>query len=430
MTSSLFGGFTRNRKNEQRNAYPPMDYGSVVPPTWSQLNSSINSVGGTGQQTLGLASVFSAVGIRSDAIATLPLNQFKGYGDTKKQITPSWIITNPATGSNITQLDFLAMIEACLCLRGNFYAQIIERDDKDFPFQLLPVHPDAVQIKRNNETNAIEYRFNNVDKVIPLDDVIHIKGLTMPNSLRALSPIEECRLSFMNAKQADHYIASLYSNGGTPSGVLYMEPGDLRDDDAARDVAAQFKQAHGGSNNAGLPVVLPNTMKWDQLSITPADAQWLQSMDFSLDLICGTIFRLPGSMYGSHAKNINGREDLEDVETGFIRNTIGGNMRRIEVALSTLLPFGQYVQFDISARMSPNNLTRWQIAQIQRNIAVVTPAEIRASEGMPPVAPEHEEWSNNPMAPLNSAQSGAYVQPGDETPVQSAPNTNPNPNSH
>ena len=251
----------------------------------------------------------------------------------------------------------------------------------------------------------------------------------MPGMLRALSPVEECRLSFMNARQQDKFISHLYANGGQPSGVLNVQDG-LKDDDEAKTIAHQFAGQRGGAHNAGMPIVLPGNVSWTPLTLTPADAQWLESQAASIDLVCGIIFRIPGPMYGSHTKNAGGHEDREDVETSFVRDTIGADILRLETAISDLLPRGQYVKLDVSARLLPAQLIRWQIRQIQRNIGIATPAEIRAGEDMPPVADEFADWANNPMAPLNSAQNGALVAPGDETPVQSADSTNPNPNSH
>jgi len=148
MSKTLFSGLTNRAPIEQRAAVPAMDYGSVVPPTWAQLNSPLGNFGSAGQATMGLASVFAAVGIRSDAIGTLPIQQFRGYGDNKTQVAPWPVINNPAGGSNLTQQDFLTMYEACMCLRGNFYCKIVERDLNGFASQLLPIHPDAVNITK------------------------------------------------------------------------------------------------------------------------------------------------------------------------------------------------------------------------------------------------------------------------------------------
>ena len=204
-------------------------------------------------------------------------------------------------------------------------------------------------------------------------------------------------------------------------------PGDL-DDDQARQLAQQWMMSHQGVGSSHLPAVLSGGVDWVPLTVTPQDAQFLQGRQFSESQIF-SIYRIPPHLVGLVDKTPQATS-IEEIERGFVTNTLMGWLRRHEIAISALLPIGQEVRFDLSERLRPNIMTRAQVYQVYRNIGVMSPNEIRENEDMADLPEEFQAWANNPMAPLNSAQNGSYTQPGAETPDAKAPSTNPNPNAH
>jgi len=412
----------RDREVRASNPYQP--WGNWVPPTNGQL--AFGGAGGPVTETgaLSIAAVYTANSILADAIATLPLRQYRTTTmGMRKEMAPSALVQNPFV--EMSQLDWITQMQFSLGLRGNAYGIIIERDAKGFARQVMPVHPDRVSIRRDSQAGRLQYQMNG--DILDLDDVYHVRGYSMPGSPVGLSPIEVLRTPFSNAMSADNFYGAFFGNSAQPGGLLRV-PGDL-DDDQARQLAQQWMASHQGVGSAHLPAVLSGGVEWVPLTVTPQDAQFLQGRQYSEQQILSGIYRIPPHFYGSVDRSPQAT-GIEEVERSFITNALMGWLRRHEIAVSSLLPIGQEARFDLSERLRPDLLTRAQVAQVYRNIGVITPAEVRANEGMDDLPPEFEDWANNPMAPLNSAQNGAYVQPGDETPVQKAPSVNPNPNAH
>lgn len=405
---------------ERRSGNPYQPWGNWVPPTNGQLGGG---VGGqvTEKSAMGISAFYTANTILADALSTPTVRQYRGYGDNKTEIAVSPVIASPYV--EITQLDWRAQMQLSLGIRGNFYGRIIERDRMGFPFQVMPVHPDAVAVRRTS-SGELEYRIGN--EVVPVDDVLHVRAFSPPGSPVGYNPVEVLRLSLSIAQSVDGHSAAFFKNSAQPGGTLNV-PGDLTPTEA-RELKQQWMEMHAGIAGAHMPAVLSGGITWSQVAMTMADAQYIEQKQFSHGEI-GAIYRIPPHMMGLVDRSVQA-PDIESAEVSFERNTLAGWKRRHEIAMSSLLPRGQYVEIDFSERQRANSLVRWQTHQIKRNIGVVTPEEIRREEGYKPLDGEWEAWAQNPMAPLNSAQNGAYTAPGDETPVQGADSTNPNPNAH
>ena len=407
---------------ERRSGNPYQPWGNSVPPTNGMLGATMPGPHVSERSAMGVSAVWTANTILSDCLATPTIRLYTGTGENRREIPLSPVIANPF--SEITQLDWRTQMQISLGIRGNFYGQIIERDSRGFPLQVMPISPDLITIRRNSDTGRLEYRL--MGTIIPIDDVFHVRAFTQAGSPIGLNPIEVLRTTLSIAQSADQFYNQFFSNSAQPGGVLNV-PGDLTDDDA-RQLKQQWQEMHSGIASAHMPAVLTGGISWQQVTMTMQDAQFIESRAFSHTEI-GAIYRIPPHMMGQADRSVQAT-DVEQQELSFERNTLVGWKRRHEIALSTLIPRGQYVEIDLSDRAQANSLVRFQVHQIARNIGLKTPNEIRIAEGLKPLDPVKYPWADNPMAPLNSAQNGAYVAPGDETPVQSAPDTNPNPNAH
>ena len=407
---------------EKRASNPYTPWGNSVPPTNGMLGATMPGTNVSEHSAMGVSAFWTANTILCDCLATPTIRQYRGIGENRREMDPSPVVSQPFV--ELTQLDWRTQFQMSLGVRGNFYGQIIERDARMQPLQVIPINPDGASVRRNRETGLLEYRFNG--ELVPLDDVVHVRAFSQAGSPIGLNPIALLRTTLSIAQAADQFYNQFFTNSAQPGGILNV-PGDLEPEDA-RELKQQWTEMHSGISSAHMPAVLSGGITWQQITMTMQDAQFIESRAFSHAEI-GAIYRIPPHMMGVADRSVQAT-DIEQQELSFERNTLIGWKRRHEVALSALLPRGQYVEIDLSERAAANSLTRFQVHQIARNIGIKTPNEIRVAEGLRPLDPTTYPWADNPMAPLNSAQNGAYTAPGDETPVQSAPDTNPNPNAH
>jgi HK97 family phage portal protein len=286
-----------------------------------------------------------------------------------------------------------------MALRGNFYGHIVERDQDLFASQIKPIHPDHAQVRRapagTANTGAPEYRFHG--KPVKTDDVFHIRFLSLPGSLTGLNPIEHLRVTLGLAIAQERYGASYFRNSANPSGTIEVEE-DLGDDEALA-LARQWMQAHQGVDQANLPAVLTGGAKFNPISITPQDSQFLESRSYSGADISGKIFRVPPHMVGIVDRSTSWGTGIEQQEMGFARNTLSGYYGRLEEGMTALTPGRGYVRFSLAERLRGDALQRAQKNSLGVLGGWLCADDVRDEEGMPPVP---DGMGKNYMVPINS----------------------------
>ena len=107
------------------------------------------------------------------------------------------------------------------------------------------------------------------------------------------SPIAMAKNAIGMAMACEEYGAKFFANGAAPSGVL-EHPGTIKDPSRVRE---SWQATFGGSGNANKVAVLEEGMKYTPISISPEQAQFLETRKFQLDEIA-RIFRVPPHMIG------------------------------------------------------------------------------------------------------------------------------------
>jgi HK97 family phage portal protein len=179
------------------------------------------------------------------------------------------------------------------------------------------------------------------------------------------------------------YAGAFYQNSAMPSGVI------LSDEDFDEEEAKAWKrgwmQMLGGIGQAQSPAVLTGGAKFQPITITPEQAQFLQSRQYSASVISGQIFRVPPHMIGIVDRTTSWGTGIEQQEMGFVRNTLIGYLSRGEDALTAVHPPGQFVRFDLSERLRGDRLQRAQAATLEIASGYLLPDEARAQEDRPPL---------------------------------------------
>lgn len=209
-----------------------------------------------------------------------------------------------------------------LLLWGNAYAQII-RNGKGEIIALYPLMPDRMKVDRDEQGHLYyEYQVSSDDaptnkgatvKLAP-DEVMQIPGLGF-DGLVGYSPIAMAKNAIGLAIAAEEYGSKFYANGAAPSGVL-EHPGTLKNPSKVRD---SWSQTFGGSANSHKVAVLEEGMKYTPISISPNEAQFLETRKFQIDEIA-RIFRVPPHMVGDLEKSSFSNIEQQSLE--FVKYTL------------------------------------------------------------------------------------------------------------
>lgn len=394
---------TREGTYETRSANPYLPWGNTAPPPAGQIGMTAGGVSVTEQTALQLSAVWGSVSLIADSIATLPVQQWKLPARSSDpteavRIDPAPVIQQP--WSEFDQRDFVTQGTLSMLLRGNLWGKIVGTDELGYPLQVQLVHPDHARVRRDPINGKLEFRY--WGQITPTDLVTRKMALSIPEGLSGLNPIEYLRNSLGLARAQDLWGGAFFANSARPDGVIELE-GDL-DDDETKKMLASWLAAHQGINHAHLPAILTGGAQWKPVTMSLADVQFLQQMQFSESVISGRIYRVPPHMLGMVDKDTSWGSGIEQQELGFVRNTLLIWLCRWEDLMTSWLPPRQFVTFDLSERLRGDTLQRFQAYQIARVCGFMNNLQIMRSEGVPiPSDPELVAALSDYNAPLNSS---------------------------
>ena len=296
----------------------------------------------TERSAMQMTAVYCCVRILSEAVASLPLQFYRYTDDGGKEKAvdhPLYFLLHDEPNPEMTSFIFRETLMTHLLLWGNAYSQII-RNGKGEVVALYPLMPDRMKVDRD-EHGRLYYEYtvydsddvdgrkgtNKVGRAVRLrpHDVLHIPGLGF-DGLVGYSPIAMAKNAIGLAIATEEYGSKFFANGAAPSGVL-EHPGTIKDPSKVRE---SWQATFGGSGNANKIAVLEEGMKYTPISISPEQAQFLETRKFQIDEIA-RIFRVPPHMIGDLEKSSFNNIEQQSLE--FVKYTLDPWVSRWEQAM-------------------------------------------------------------------------------------------------
>ena len=288
-----------------------------------------------------MSAVYACVRILAESIASLPLHfyQYNDAGGKEKAINhPLYWLLHDEPNPEMSSFSFRETLMTHLLLWGNAYAQII-RNGRGEVIALYPLMPDRMTVDRDAR-GRIYYEYarsesdaNTLGKkssvILSPEDVFHIPGLGF-DGLVGYSPIAMAKQAIGMGLACDEYGASFYQNGAQPGGVL-EHPNVLKDPKRVRE---SWNAIYQGSKNAHRIAVLEEGMTYKPITISPEQAQFLETRKFQIDEIA-RIFRVPPHMIGDLEKSSFSNIEQQSLE--FVKYTLAPWISRWEQAIQRSL---------------------------------------------------------------------------------------------
>lgn len=398
---------------ERRVATGPWGSGDRIPPNSQSGGAQVAGVNMSDATAVSIMTVLACGGLLADAVSTLPIDAFVKTKGSRVEVTPTpTLLVSPY--DEISAQDWLAQVTWSMALRGNFYGYAFDFDPENMflPRQIMPLNPDAVSVRRNQQTGAREYRIGS--QVMPAATMVHIPYITTPGALMGINPVQACRQGLALTLAAEASGARFFENGTLASGVI-SAPGDLNPEQTIA-LATAWAAAHQGAAKAHLPAVLTGGATWTQMSVNPDDAQFLATRAFQRSEIM-MMFRIPPHMLGDVDRTTSWGTGIEQQEQGFVTNTLSGYCGRIQAALTPLVDAraNTYCGFNFKARLRGDTLQRFQAYTMARNGSWMNVDEIRELEDQAPLpdGAGQDYWAPLNYAPISSfpAQPAQPAQP-------------------
>lgn len=329
------------------------------------------------EAALSMSSVFRATNILCTAIQQLEIRVERGGSALKN--TPG-LVAKPDVNSNLS--TFLNLTTMSMALHGNAYWLVTRADEFSPVTNLEVLNPMLVTITYDEDDNKV-YNYATGTKTIELQpwQIKHLKYMRTWSSDYGLGPIQAARVELEGMNSMRTYSSELFGSGGVIRGILSS---DFDIDKATAEEYANRLQEMANSRGMG---VLGKGMKYTPIMISPEDAQFLQNQNFNVTAVA-RLFGVPANYLLADAGNSLTYQNMQSVDTMFARYTLSLYIREIEEALTDLLPRGQVARFNMEGLLRADDKTRSEINQTYKDMGVLSPAEIRESEGWGPMPEE------------------------------------------
>lgn len=308
--------FTGGLLGDKRGIQSPYPMGATVP--------NLKNVGPN--EALQVSTVWACVDLITKTLASMPMQIFE-IKKNKREISRGsnlWTLLHDSPNALMTPFEFYRALLLDLILRGNGYA-VVDRNSSGEVVAMFPISADQVAVltveKSENQIEIVyEYQLNGQQYQFAPERILHLKG--MGKGLVGLSNLEFMRPNLDENIKMQENSALLFGNGSSAKGILTV---DHNLDDTARKKLAKKYSGIQLYNESGL-WILPADMRYQQVSLSPADTELLESRRFSVEEIC--------RWFGVPEVLINGSSDkVEEAMDLFYKTTIRPLAINIEQAV-------------------------------------------------------------------------------------------------
>ena len=303
----------------------------------------------------------------------------------------------------MTQYDFDRLQMSNEVLRGNAYAWIVRDPVSGRSRERIPLSPDLVNIMQEAD-GTIWYSY--ADPVsgdlyrIDAEDMEHLKGLST-DGVRGIGILTRAAMTLETSMAAERWERGMYLNGGRPSGVLTTDA-DLSNKnvvikDAEGKTTAiipgkehlrnEWEKIHRGPDNALRLAVLDNGLKYQPISMSGSDLQFVENKDVRVADLCrffGVPLHLVYAGKQSYASNEqNGIEYVNYTLLGYVRQW------EQEMSFKHLFPGerakGERIKRELKTFLQGDTAAQANWLRTMRELGAYNADEVRALDDRPKI---------------------------------------------
>lgn len=382
--------------------------GNINPWWYTMTPGPLPGSGGGPNHPAQLTSVWQAVRIISQSISTMPLQVLDRVDANERRPVVGPLVELLTVRPNpwMTAVNFYEQQVTSVLLRGNSFAGIV-RDNSGRPARIMPWHPDRVRLKVRGGSLEYHYYGKSGPEVWAQEDVLHVRG-TSDDGLIGWSPITFHAHTLGANWVAERFAQRFFENAAAPSGIL-MHPSELSEKAQVR-IQRSWERMTSGKNQHRV-AVLEDGVQYERISVTPEEAQFLQTRKFNVSDIA-RIFNVP--LHLLHELDRATFSNIEHLGQSFGRYSLRPWAVNYEQAIKATFFADQpqrYLRFNMDALLRPDTKTRAEARAIEFQNGAITLNEWRASEERNAYP---DPIGDEPMVPANLIPGSLALNPPPE----------------
>jgi HK97 family phage portal protein len=362
--------------------FPVWSTGDQMPTLYERYFRSTNGADSLQR----LSTVYTCCNLLGRVVSTLPIGVVESDGDISKPVDSYIGDLLQQPNEYMEKVSFFETMLLNFNTRGNAYAEVVQINNR--VTALWPISPDRVTPDWNNR-NLI-YRVSlPIGQVAELPAtpqkptssyILHVRNFSL-DGVTGLSPLQLSAIR--GAKAAAEFQEKFIENGAFPS-IVFSSP-EKPDEAAQKRLRATADSVYSGSDNVGKILFAFGGTEVKALSLSPADAQLLESMknyEAQISAAYGVpIFMLNGGQTPTFASAEQFNRNL--VDYAFRPLTI-----RFGSAFSSSLlnqRLKQRIKFNLDALLEGDSQAKALYLGTLVSRGLTTPNEARAKLNLPPL---------------------------------------------
>lgn len=381
--------------------------GTYPPNAWSSAFISPSGQIVNEWTALRQATVLQCVTVLANGVAQIPLRLMKGKQKPADKHPLYWLFKEKPNRWQ-SSFDFWHMCMLHLALQGEVVVWKVSV--RGIIRELIPFGPERFTISESypNGWAVRTYHLVKDDGVeiqVPESEIWHLRWREF--GLRMGLPQMQLAQSVVGiALAGDSFAGSSLKNGSFLSGILTAnQPMSPEQQEQLRE---GWDAMYGGSGNAHKTVVLGSDLKYQPMSQTNSDAQFIEQRKLQIEEICRVWNVNPLLVfYFDHTASYGNSEQMmiqhlvhtmspwyRMIEESAFVNLLSEQERREE---------GLYFAFSDNALLRADSTARSAFYHSLFNIGAITPNEIRALEDMPPKEGGDKLYVQGAIVPIEDA---------------------------
>lgn len=374
-------------------------------------------------------ALYRAVYLVAGSIAGLPLVTYRGLalpGADREYIRPPRVLEDPCPA--LEPIVFWETLLAHLLSVGDVFLTCW-RNDLDQVIELDFVSGRVEPRKVSREVDPLRRLYDVTDEdgrrqTFSSRDVLHLMGPSI-NGLHGLSPIGVARNAVAVALAQERFQGRLFAKGNMQSGLLLTDA--TVSPQRKKELLALWEETSAGMQNAGGVGMLTGGMRYQPLSFTPADSEFVASRYFQVEEI-GRLYGIPPDFMGLTQGTSNYGTGVEQRGLHLVTYALMSWLIRLEQFVSRrLLPRGTNATLVADGLFRGDIRARTEAAVRRVLTGLSTVNEERRAEGKPTIAGGDVRYMPVNMQPLGgdgmpiAIEQGDDSEPGDVNDVDAQP---------
>ena len=273
IADNIRGFFSQQEAQTEQKSFSNFPTSQVVFP----FNTDAGFFSGTNQMSPeGNSAALACLNVLGTAFSEPPLKVYLKTQEGEEYIEnhPAQILLdNP--NPNMTANLMNNYIVTSVAVYGDAFILKL-RNDAGAVVQLIPLLPEMVEVKGNDEKLITKYQYKQKGNTLDImpEDMIHLRERIDPrNHRRGLAPLRSVMVEILGDAAASQMGAALVKNTGVPSVVISPKNDLSMTSDEAENIAEVFGRRFGGENRGRPLVISGGEVDIQTLSFSPKDLE-------------------------------------------------------------------------------------------------------------------------------------------------------------